>query len=95
MTAALGLTAAVLTTGCWVPQLLRSYRTRSTIDLSWGYLLVLGAGVGLWLAYGLLEHDAPLVVANVATAVAMATLGGIKLVFDRRERSNEPPIIDM
>ena len=45
MTTLLGLAAGVLTTSCWAPQLLRSYRTRSTADISWLYLGVLGAGM--------------------------------------------------
>jgi len=45
-----GLLAAVLTTGSWIPQLVRVWRTRSTDDLSWGYLGTFASGVFLWLA---------------------------------------------
>ncbi len=79
----LGLTAGALTTCCWLPQLIRSYRTRSTRDLSWGYLLVLGGGVALWLTYGVLAADAPLIAANVATSALLLTLALLKHRFDR------------
>lgn len=82
MVTALGLTAGVLTTGCWAPQLLRSYRTRSTVDISWLYLAALGAGVLLWLTYGLVTRDTALVAANVATAAALGTLALLKRRFD-------------
>ena len=38
MSAVLGLAAGLLTTACWVPQLVRAYRTRSTSDISWVYV---------------------------------------------------------
>ncbi len=56
LTTMLGLTAGVLTTSCWAPQLFRSYRTRSTGDISWAYIAALGSGIVLWLAYGTIER---------------------------------------
>jgi MtN3 and saliva related transmembrane protein len=44
MTTTIGLLAGVLTAGCWLPQLRRSWRTRSTTDISWTYLTVLTTG---------------------------------------------------
>ena len=74
----LGLLAATLTTGCWLPQLLRSWRTRSTGDLSWLYLLVLSTGILLWLAYGVVSRDAAIVIANGTTLVALGALAALK-----------------
>src|SRR5262245_10071139 len=85
----LGLTAGLFTTACWAPQLLRSYRTRSTADISWLYLVALGAGILLWLTYGVLSRDAALVVTNVATALALVALALFKHRFDRGSRSRE------
>lgn len=83
MTAILGLAAGVLTTSCWVPQLARAYRTRSTGDISWVYVAALGGGIVLWLAYGTIERDTALVAANVATVLAVAALASLKWTFDR------------
>jgi len=84
LTTILGLTAGILTTSCWAPQLFRSYRTRSTGDISWGYVAALGSGVVLWLAYGAFTDDTALIVANIATVLAVATLAWFKRRFDRR-----------
>jgi MtN3 and saliva related transmembrane protein len=73
-----GVLAGVLTTACWLPQVLRSWRTRSTDDLSWAYLGTLSAGVGLWLVYGVLSAQLPVVLANAATGVALVALIGLK-----------------
>jgi MtN3 and saliva related transmembrane protein len=79
-----GLLAGLLTTGCWLPQLLRSWRTRSTGDISWTYLAVLTAGVGLWFVYGVMIAAAAVIATNVATVVALFTLATFKARFERR-----------
>jgi MtN3 and saliva related transmembrane protein len=63
-----------------VPQLVKTWKTRSTADISLGMFLVLVIGIILWLAYGILLGDVPLIVANGITLV----LAGIILVFKLR-----------
>jgi MtN3 and saliva related transmembrane protein len=72
-----GLLAAVLTTGSWIPQLVRVWRTRSTDDLSWGYLGTFASGVFLWLVYGIDREDPAIILANGFTFAAV--LGVIEL----------------
>jgi MtN3 and saliva related transmembrane protein len=97
---ALGLVAGVLTTGCWLPQLVRSWRTRSTTDFSWAYLAVLTLGIGLWLVYGILTVDAAVIVANGTALAALVTLILFKSAFDggrsaaRRQQDVRPDGID-
>jgi MtN3 and saliva related transmembrane protein len=79
----IGLAAAVLTTGAWLPQLLRCWRTRSADDLSWGYLLVLGSGLALWTAYGAAHGDLVIVLANALSLIGVLALCGFKVVFRR------------
>ena len=86
-TTLIGLTAAALTTGCWAPQLYRSYRTRSTGDLSSLYLAALGSGMILWLTYGTITADVALIAANVATLLALGAVVVLKLDSDRRATS--------
>jgi MtN3 and saliva related transmembrane protein len=78
-----GLLAGLLTTGCWLPQLLRSWRTRSTGDISWTYLAALTAGVGLWFVYGVMTAAVAVIATNVATVVALLTLATFKARFER------------
>jgi MtN3 and saliva related transmembrane protein len=83
LTTALGILAGVLTTACWVPQVLRSARTRSTGDLSWPGLCALVTGVGLWVVYGMLLADPAIMAANGASLVAILALARLKWRFDR------------
>jgi MtN3 and saliva related transmembrane protein len=81
-TTLLGLIAGALTTGCWLPQLLRSWRTRSTGDLSWGYLIALGGGIALWLVYGLVADDIAILATNCLTLTALLVLASLKVRYD-------------
>lgn len=65
----LGLTAAALTTISFLPQVIRTWRLKETKDISLPMYLLFCSGVGLWLAYGLIIGDLPLIVANAVTAV--------------------------
>jgi MtN3 and saliva related transmembrane protein len=71
----IGYAAALLTTSSFVPQAVRTLRTRETHGISlWMYVLFT-IGVGCWLGYGLLLGSWPMILANVVTlALALAIL---------------------
>ena len=75
----LGFAAAACTTLAFVPQVVRIWRTRSTRDISLGMFVVMTTGVFLWLIYGLLVHDMPLVFANGTALVLSVTILVLKL----------------
>lgn len=64
----LGVIAAMLTTICQVPQVYKSWSTKHTKDISWLMYLLLFTGVSLWLIYGIIIRDIPLMLANSLTA---------------------------
>ena len=70
-----GSLAACLTTAAFVPQAWLSFKTRDVSGISLGMYSVFTVGVALWLAYGLLLHAWPLIIANSITlALALAIL---------------------
>ena len=71
----LGYAAALLTTSSFVPQAVRTLRTRETHGISlWMYVLFT-IGVGCWLGYGLVLGSWPMILANTVTlGLAMAIL---------------------
>ncbi len=75
----LGYAAATCTTVAFVPQVLHIWRTRQTRDVSLGMFAVMTAGVLMWLIYGLVIHDRPLVAANGTTFVLSLTILVMKL----------------
>lgn len=74
-----GLVAALLTTVAFLPQVVHTIRTRSTHDISLRMYSLYTVGIFLWLIYGLLLHDMPLIVANIVTFVLSGTILGLKL----------------
>lgn len=76
-----GYAAAASTTIAFLPQVIRTWRTRSAKDLSLGMALLMVTGTTLWLAYGLLTHSGPMIAANVLSLVLTAVLLYFKLSY--------------
>lgn len=55
----------------FVPQILKSLRTRSVKDISLITLLQLSMGVSLWIAYGVYLRDAIIIMANIITLASL------------------------
>ncbi len=62
----LGLVATLCIIISYVPQIRRSYKTKSMKDFSIVYLCVIAFGVFLWMLYGMHINDAVVTYANVA-----------------------------
>jgi len=77
----LGLLAGSLTTFSFLPQLVRVYRRKSAEDLSYGYLAVFALGISLWLIYGLLLRDIPIILANIVTLSLVISLMVMKFAY--------------
>jgi MtN3 and saliva related transmembrane protein len=60
----IGFVAALFTTSGFVPQVFKIFRTKSTRDISLTMYLVLAIGTLLWLIYGVMLKELPLIVAN-------------------------------
>ena len=77
----IGLAAGFCTTLAFLPQVIRTWRTRSTADISLGMFLIFTIGVLLWLIYGLVLHDIALIAANGITFVLSAMILLFKLRY--------------
>ncbi len=81
MTEIIGFLAAILGTICWLPQTIKTWRSRDVDGLSiWANLLIL-ATVTLWLIYGVLLGAWPLIVANVISIVLIGAIIAAILLF--------------
>ena len=77
----IGLLAAICTTFSFLPQAIKVIRTKQTKDLSLVMYSVFTLGVFLWLMYGILVKDAPLIIANVITFILAATILIMKIRY--------------
>ena len=88
----LGYCAAALTTGSFLPQALLTLRTRDVSGISFGMYSAFTAGVALWLVYGVLLGQWPIVVANAVTLCLASTILFIKIVEERKfQKRKEAP----
>jgi MtN3 and saliva related transmembrane protein len=77
----LGLVAGTLTSIAAIPQLVKTLRTRHARDISIWQPLLLAIGIALWLIYGMLIHDTPLILANIVPLACNIMLAILKLRY--------------
>lgn len=77
----IGIAAAILTTSAFAPQAIQAWRSRSTRDVSLAMFSLMVSGIVLWLIYGLLINDLPLILANAVTLVLAGSILVAKLRF--------------
>jgi MtN3 and saliva related transmembrane protein len=86
-TTVLGLVAGALTTIAYLPQLIKTWKSKSAEDLSWSMLITLCVGIILWLIYGTYVHDLPVILANVVTLVLSSIILVLKLRYSRLKKT--------
>jgi MtN3 and saliva related transmembrane protein len=79
----LGLLAAALTTVAFLPQVIKNWKTRSAGDLSFGTFGLFTAGLVLWLIYGLIIDNIPIIASNVVT-LALNLVNLVQMVKYRK-----------
>jgi MtN3 and saliva related transmembrane protein len=63
----IGFTAAVLTTASFLPQAIKTIRTKDTSGISLFMYSLFATGTLLWFLFGLLSNNLPIIVANAVT----------------------------
>ncbi|AVZ31633.1 SemiSWEET transporter [Nodularia spumigena CS-584] len=63
----LGLLAATLTTSAFLPQMLKTWQSKSAKDVSYLMLITFISGLSLWLIYGIYLKSLPIILANSFT----------------------------
>jgi len=80
----LGFVAAFCTTVAFLPQVIKTYKSKSTKDLSGVMAILLVTGISLWLVYGILIMDWPVIIANFFTLTMVMTLLFFKLRYKEK-----------
>lgn len=77
----IGYFAALCTTLSFVPQAVKTIKTRDTSGISLWMYLIFTVGVFLWLVYGFIIGNHPLLIANAVTFVLAVTILGFKIKY--------------
>ena len=76
-----GLIVGLLTTIAFIPQLAKTWKSKSAKDVSLVMFMTFTTGVLLWLIYGVLIQAPPLIAANVVTLLLAAAILGLKIRY--------------
>jgi MtN3 and saliva related transmembrane protein len=77
----IGLIAATLTTAAYVPQVYKTWKEKSTKDISLSMYAVLLLGVLLWLVYGIYLESLPIILSNIITSMLLLFMLFMKLKY--------------
>ena len=78
----LGSLAGFLTTAAFVPQVWKTWKSKSASDLSLTMFSVFSLGVLCWLIYGIMIAQAPVIFWNVVTLILALAILAMKLKYD-------------
>ena len=79
----LGFVAATFTTGAFLPQVIKIWQTKSAKDVSLEMLIAFCFGVFLWMVYGILLKEPPIIIANGLTLAFNLLILSLKLKYKR------------
>lgn len=77
----LGLVAGALTTIAFLPQMFKTWQSKSAKDVSFAMLITFNAGIFLWLIYGISLQALPIILANSVTLVFNLIILWLKIKY--------------
>jgi len=81
----LGLIAGILTSVAMMPQLIKVLKEKNAKDISMVMLLVLISGLSLWVWYGILKDELPIILSNGFSVLVNLTLLACCFVFKKKD----------
>ena len=76
-----GFSAASLTTIAFLPQLYKTWQTKSAEDVSLIMLILFITGLICWIIYGLKIHSIPILIANIITFIFNFSILILKMTY--------------
>jgi MtN3 and saliva related transmembrane protein len=82
----IGIAAGVCTAISLLPQLIKIIREKEARNISLFYLLILLAGLSLWVWYGILREDVPIIATNITSIVLNVAIIILGIRYKRKDR---------
>ncbi len=77
----IGLIAGLTTTGAFLPQILKTIKTKDTKSLSLGMYIVYLIGVLFWFAYGIMIEETAILVSNSFSFIFGLVILIMKIIY--------------
>ena len=81
----MGLIAGVFTSVSQLPQLIKTIKEKEAKNLSLGMMIMLIVGVSLWIYYGFLRNDFPIIATNIFSDLVNVTLLFVSIRYKKKE----------
>jgi|TARA_B100002051_G_C16607332_1_gene571303 MtN3 and saliva related transmembrane protein len=81
----IGFIAGILTTVAVLPQLIKSWKTKKVMDISPFMFVLLLGGVGLWVVYGIIKNDYPIILTNGISFLLNLSMLLIMLLYKSKD----------
>ena len=81
-----GYFAAILTTAAFLPQLIKTLKTKKAEDVSLLTLIMFICGVGFWIIYGYKISSLPILIANITTLILNSLILISKVSFTKNSK---------
>ena len=78
-----GYLAALLTTIAFLPQLYKTWKTKSADDVSLIMLILFITGLSSWIIYGIKINSIPILVANIITFIFNFSILILKITYSK------------
>ena len=82
-----GIIAGALSCTTFLPQVIKTWKSKSTKDVSLTMFLIASLGTALWLVYGILIHSISIIGTNIVVLFFSLTM--LWLLFKPRNRSQK------
>jgi MtN3 and saliva related transmembrane protein len=79
--AIIGFIAGTLTTLSFLPQVIKTFKTRQTKDISIAMYIVLASGLFTWIIYGILMGAVPIILANLLAFIMAVVILLLKIKY--------------
>ena len=90
ITPIIGNIAAALTTISFLPQAIKTIKTKDTAGLSFPMYFMFVSGVSLWLIYGLMNNQIPIIIGNLITLILAGIIFGFMLKDVFKKKGKRP-----
>ncbi|MES2880862.1 MAG: SemiSWEET transporter, partial [Bacteroidota bacterium] len=79
----IGLAAGILTASSMLPQIFKTIKEKKADEVSLKMLVVLLAGIALWIYYGIQKQDLPIIITNVFSFLVNVTMIILRIKYRR------------
>lgn len=82
----IGITAGILTASSLLPQLIKTIKEKKAEEISIGMLLLLMAGISLWIYYGFMRDDLPIMATNAFSLLLNISMLFLRFKYNRASK---------